>query len=250
MIRALRTIVGTLFCAFPLGSAIVTRQKLTGEKNTDLVTAEQLAGLEGKYGGFVKNVVRHVDDTGTDGDPYRIDQGGDRMSNGDGRHGYGETYAKYINLLRSDDSAKKTNVVEVGILKGSGLAMWSELFKGSNIFGFDIDPSNYQSNIPNLQERGYDPANTKVTSLDQTAVDEASIKTALGGERISMLVDDGCHTTQCAQNTFKAFMPYMEDRFVYFIEDGAWQSYMESDVFEFPNLNVHWDNDLAVIFRL
>merc|ERR1719235_1721985 len=99
-------------------------------------------------------------------------------------------------------------------------------------------------------ERGFDTTNTKVYSLDQTAIDEKQIELALGGGRISMLVDDGCHTEQCAINTYKAFLPRMEDRFVYFIEDAAWQPYMEWDIKKYPDLNVHFNGELTVIFRL
>merc|ERR1719343_1703822 len=160
------------------------------------------------------------------------------MSRKRGHHGYGAVYANFINRLRSQGDGKPT-VAEVGILKGSGLAMWSKVFEGSDIFGFDIDPSNYRSNLVSLRNNGFNPARTWVQALDQTDVHPEKLQAALGGRRLSMLVDDGCHTAVCARNTFVAFKPHMADRFLYFIEDGACSPQLRQKIKQrFPQLRV------------
>jgi len=214
------------------------------------VTSEQLSELETKYGGFVQGVHRNVPAHGAGGDGYTEHQGGDRMSHELGHHDYGTVYADFINRLRLQGVVNLA-IAEVGILKGSGLAIWSEVFKGGTIFGFDIDPSNYQSNLGSLVEEGFDPSRTQVQTLDQTDVDMEKLKVALAGRRLSMLVDDGCHTEACARNTFVAFRPYMADRFVYFIEDGACSPSLQQEIKQgFPELSMETHGPMIVIFRL
>ena len=78
--------------------------------------------------------------------------GGDRMFH----HGYAAVYAKHLQPFVGRRFDPLT-VVEAGILRGSGLAMWSELFPRADIIGLDIDLSHVRENLPNLKECGAFP---------------------------------------------------------------------------------------------
>lgn len=185
------------------------------------VLPEQLAQLEKKYGGLVTGVVRTTRAHAKGGDGYHVHQGGDRfLPDGiAGHHNYGGAYAEYLNKL-FDSQTPIQQVAEVGILKGSGIAMWLELFLGSKVYGFDLDPSNFEANRGNLKKLGMNDANLKIVTMDQTLDNSKMLEDQIGGQ-FSFIVDDGCHTEICARMTIKSFLPRMTDKFVYIIEDGA-----------------------------
>merc|ERR1719335_1564206 len=92
----------------------------------------------------------------------RIHHGGDRMKN----HHYAPFYAKYLTkYLEGRKSTEAPTIVEFGILTGTGLAMWSDLFPDSSIFGFDLDPQNFELNRKHLKDRGFKDSRVKVTQM-------------------------------------------------------------------------------------
>jgi len=230
----------TLFCLFlavptEVLPAMVTKKQTTkflstmDASNTShlltstshpAVTAEQLGKLEEQYGGFVSDVVRREKAQGI-GAGYRVHQGGDRFVHGNetSTHDYGQAYAEYLNKL-FDSGSPVQQVGEVGILKGSGVAMWLKLFPTSKVYGFDLDPSIFEANRANLKQRGMNDANLLIVKMDQTLDNSAMLKAKVGG-RFSFIVDDGCHTEFCAWMTIKSFLPIMDQKFVYIIEDLA-----------------------------
>ena len=73
--------------------------------------------------------------------------GGDRMLH----HGYGPTYARY---LRPFLGGRNLTVAEFGILKGTGLAIWCDLFTDARVIGLDIDLGHFEENRSRLARRG------------------------------------------------------------------------------------------------
>ena len=73
--------------------------------------------------------------------------GGDRMLH----HGYGPTYARY---LQPFVGARNLTVAEFGILNGTGLAIWCDLFTDARVIGLDIDLSHFEGNRSALERRG------------------------------------------------------------------------------------------------
>jgi len=198
------------------------RGLLVKDKHEGDVSPEELARLEEKYGGYVANVTRRVHSQGGGGDHYVIHQGGDRFipgHNHKNQHNYGKTYTEYLNKLFHSQTPIQ-QVAEVGILKGSGVAMWLELFPDSEVYAFDIDPSNFEANRGNLKKLGMNDANLKVVTMDQTLDNSRMLQDQVGGQ-FTFIVDDGCHTRQCARLTIKSFLPRMTDTFLYIIEDSA-----------------------------
>jgi len=57
------------------------------------------------------------------------------------RHGYGKCYAEFLKPLLMNLENQHITLVEIGILNGSGLAIWCDLFPRARVIGFDIDLS-------------------------------------------------------------------------------------------------------------
>src|SRR4030042_4542522 len=98
-------------------------------------TIEWLVGTEIKYGGIETNVPRNKV---SPKDPRTKEQlsrggmvGGDRMLH----HGYAKKYSEYLLPYVKKDTP--LTVTEFGILKGTGLSIWCDLFQNARILGLD-----------------------------------------------------------------------------------------------------------------
>jgi len=140
--------------------------------------------------------------------------GGDRMLH----NGYGEIYSRCIKSLES--CADVRAVIEVGILKGSGLAIWCDLFPKSRIVGLDIDLSHFEENLEDLERRGAFKGNYPIVrEFDQLNPDVESISQALEGQKVSLVIDDGLHSEEAIVNTWNAINSFLAQKFVYVVED-------------------------------
>lgn len=138
--------------------------------------------------------------------------GGDRMT----RHGYATYYSKHL----MDRTNIKT-IVECGILKGTGLAIWSQLFPNADIIGLDIDVSHTQNNLQFLKDKGaFQHKAPELYEYDQFADNQEKINEILKGRTIDIAIDDGHHSDSSITNTLDTLMPHLSKQFVYFIEDN------------------------------
>gem|GEM_PF-1612825 len=103
------------------------------------------------YGGTIKILERRKV---SEHDPRTQQQllSGDRMSRIE--HNYAPVYEECLRPYLHKEN-KKLVIAEVGILKGTGLALWSDLFEHARILGFDIDLSYVHENMPDLIARGH-----------------------------------------------------------------------------------------------
>lgn len=183
------------------------------EKPRDLFAAgsfEWLALTENHYGGFQLSGVSS-----------KTHRGGDRMS--PHYHGYGRCYAEFLKPYLSAPSAGPKILVEVGILNGSGLAIWCDLFPSARVIGLDINLSNFQTNRGSLQKLGAFQKNVpEVYSFDQLDPCKAgnALRDVLSESRIDIAIDDGCHSIESIDITFESIRPFLANRFIYFIEDN------------------------------
>lgn len=161
--------------------------------------------------------------------------GGDRMT----RHGYATYYNKHL--------SKCTNVktiLECGILKGTGLAIWSQLFPNADIIGLDIDISHAQNNMQFLKDKGaFKHKEPELYEFDQFANNQEKIKEILKGRTIDIAIDDGHHSDISITNTLDTLLPHLSKKFVYFIEDNntvknLLQTYEKMYVYNYKKLTV------------
>ncbi len=165
--------------------------------------------------------------------------GGDRMVH----HGYSKHYAKHLLPFLADN---RKVIVEVGILKGTGLAVWSLLFPHAKIVGMDIDPSHFRENEDALRARGAFSLNEPpIIEFDQLAPDLAKLNEALSDDRIEIFCDDGHHSDEAIMNTLRAVRPYLAENFVYFIEDN--ETVARKIEAEMPDLKIFSYDKLTVL---
>ena len=72
--------------------------------------------------------------------------GGDRFNKF--FHSYHDNYTRYLEPIRKSDRLKI--ILEIGILNGTGLAIWDEYFDNKRIYGFDYNLGNFEQNKNNL----------------------------------------------------------------------------------------------------
>ena len=183
-------------------------------------SAEWFVETEIKYGGIVYNVVRNHLSPHDPRYPAYIGTtgrtGGDRMSH----HGYAPQYSQYIQAYLT--TAEPLVVVEIGILKGTGLAIWSDLFPESRVIGLDIDLTHVRGNLPNLRASGaFAKKDVEVYEFDQFVPNRVYLGQLLAGDRIDICIDDGVHRPDAILTTIDSVIPHLNDQFVYFIEDNA-----------------------------
>ena len=185
---------------------------------------EWLALTESRYGGFKT------------GSATGENRGGDRMS--PFFHGYGETYAEFLKPLFANQKERIT-LVEVGILNGSGLAIWCDLFPNARIIGLDLDLRNFNKNRAFLESHGAFSKNTpELFEFDQLDLPKARtiLRDVLGDAKVDIAIDDGCHSIESIEITLEAILPHMANSFVYFVEDN----FDTFDGLAHKHTNFHW----------
>jgi len=188
-------------------------------KNSKPASPEWLIGKEIQYGGLVTDVPRRKV---SDSDPRSAKElamggmiGGDRMLH----HGYASSYSKHLLPFASGSWAG--NFVEVGILKGSGLAIWCDLFPKARVMGFDIDLSHTRENLPYLKSEGaFQEGEPELFEFDQFKDNRSYLAGILNGSKIEICVDDGLHSDESIMKTLASVWPNLADHFVYFVEDN------------------------------
>jgi hypothetical protein len=120
-------------------------------------------------------------------------------------HRYHETYPLYLERFQNYSGS----MIEVGLLEGSSLNMWLNLFPNMHIYGLDINPEKFI----NKGER------YTILKADQSK-EEDLIRVAqeIKGP-INFICDDGSHIPEHQLLTFNKLFPLLEVGGVYIIED-------------------------------
>jgi len=206
-----------------------------------------LIAKEIKYGGKIINVPilsisKH--------DPQKKDKisspgmiGGDRMMQKD--HNYAGKYAQYLLPFLKK---KGITLIEIGILKGTGLAIWSDLFKKANIIGLDIDLSYFKKNISVLKKYGAFKTNQpKLFTFDQFENNKIYLNKILKNNKVDICIDDGDHSNEAIMNSLSDIKPFLSDDFVYFVEDNKKVHAIIKKTF--PDFKVESCEELTIITR-
>jgi FkbM family methyltransferase len=205
-----------------------------------------LIDKERHYGGIITNVPRNKVSIY---DPRTKEEilsggmtGGDRMSS----HDYAWEYAEYLAPFVQKN--KQITLIEIGILYGTGLAIWSDIFADGHIIGLDIDLSHINANMDNLKMLGAFKNNPPyIYEFDQFVDNTEYLGRLLGGKKIDICIDDGIHSAEAIMCTMKSMIPHLSESFVYFIEDN---SYIHKTVEEtYPDFSVYAYGELTVVCR-
>ena len=212
-------------------------------RSDNLSDPEYLQFLELKFGGYVTDVTATIksDDVSTIYEGNHT--GGDRMNVF--FHNYSEKYSQYLKPLRH--SKKTIHLLEIGILNGTGLAVWDEYFDVKRIYGFDYDLGNFEQNKNHLLELGaFRKELPTVKFFDQFADNSQTLRETFGTHKLDVVIDDAYHSDETIINTFNELQPYLNESFIYFIEDNrtAWKKLQK----KYPQYNFDYnDNELTVV---
>lgn len=143
-------------------------------------------------------------------------RGGDRMT--EKINNYAPIYSKYLSNMENEPSV----IVEIGVLNGTGLAIWSDLFPDSRVVGLDIDLSHYWGNKQTLENLGaFKNNNVEVYEFDQLHHNNNEILSKIfSKEKIQFLIDDGLHLNESILNSINDFLPFLDKHFLYVVEDN------------------------------
>ena len=167
-------------------------------------------------------------------------------------HNYAPIYASF---LKNYIDVNGINIAEIGILMGTGLAIWSDVFINGSVFGFDIDLSNYNNNYNNLKDKGaFTHNNVNVFNFDQYD-DNSNYLNKINSDKFDIVIDDGIHDYQSVISTLDSFMPNLKDNFIYFIEDVPNEYIPDIEEFhklvkkKYPYLLIYYENQISVLTR-
>jgi hypothetical protein len=172
----------------------------------------RLVAMELKFGGQSHGTKRHVSplDLREESMTCRI-KGGDRMGT---KHKYASVYAAHLIGF----VGKPITLVEVGVFRGVGLAIWCDLFPSGYIVGLDIDLSHYGEAVPGLIRRGAFTKNRpRLRTYDQLA--PCCLEDALKGRKIDVYIDDGLHTDEAILSSLLHAKQYFSVDAGIFLED-------------------------------
>jgi hypothetical protein len=159
-------------------------------RHDSLSDPEYLQFLEIKHDGYITEVPATIDSSKVK-KIYSGSHTGGRMNVF--FHDYSFKYSEYLTpLSQSDDLIR---ILEVGILKGTGLAVWSEYFNNKEIYGFDYDLGNFEDNKSYLIELGAFKDGLPITMFyDQFADNSETLKKTFGDNKLDVVVDDAFHS--------------------------------------------------------
>lgn len=155
--------------------------------------------------------------------------------------GYAQIYASCL----CHRELERIVLVELGVLLGVGLAVWCDVFPSARVIGLDIDI--HRMDMAVLRRRGaFEYNSPTIHFLDELHEDAPRrLHHILRGERIDVMIDDALHDDASILKAMDFALPYMADRFVYFIEDNDSVARMVSR--KYPHLNVVSHGRLTVV---
>ena len=164
-------------------------------------------------------------------------------------HSYIEVYEEIFAHYRR----ATTNFLEIGVLAGSSMRMWTEYFDTSKVYGIDIDerPLNGMFDLRPMLAEGFD-----IKFFDASLHNE--VEKHFAGVVFDVIIDDASHAIQHQMENYKNFKPHLSKGGIYVVEDvadiDAHQSMFESmdptkniKIYDRRHLKNRFDDVLVVL---
>lgn len=125
-------------------------------------------------------------------------------------HSYIEVYEEILSPYRQ--TAK--NILEIGLMSGESLRMWTEYFSG-NVWGIDCSetPIDGMADLRPLIAEG----SHRIVIGDATSKED--INKHFKGVKFSVIIEDASHDISQQLAIYKTLKPYLNKGFIYIIED-------------------------------
>ena len=190
-------------------------------KHAAIGSRNWLIEREVRYGGYVSGVRRNIVSQFDRRNPEQLATGemigGDRMS--PLHHDYGRLYEDI--LAPFVHCRHRLTIVECGILRGTGLAIWSDLFPQGRIVGLDIDLGHFNSHYDKLISRGaFSNGYPELYEYDSYVDNRTFLANILKGDAIDIFIDDASHSNESILTNFRSAKIHLARNFVYVIEDN------------------------------
>lgn len=117
------------------------------------------------------------------------------------------------------------NILEIGMLDGGSLALWSEVFPSAKIVGIDLEADRGDSEYFKwyVKQRGRQDKIKTYWGTDQTDTDALlNICRKEFDQPIDLIVDDASHYYEQTKASFEFLFPKLRPGGLYIIEDWAW----------------------------
>ena len=138
-------------------------------------------------------------------------KGGDKTSIG---KGFTTSYESLFVTIKNNP----INLLELGVLCGKSLAMWSDYFTNGMIYGIDISLENFYENKFILKKNGaFKYNNVKVYETDITKNNFVDLIHDM--PNFDIIIDDALHQPDVQLNNFKILFPKLNRGGYYIIED-------------------------------
>jgi tRNA A58 N-methylase Trm61 len=114
----------------------------------------------------------------------------------------------------------ESTVLEIGVLKGTGLFLWALAKPDGRIVGLDHNLANVQSNWENLKRNAGTIVNTpEIYEFDCYFPNESKLGDFFLPNEIRLVIDDGPHTVEAVCTVARALLPFLAEDCWYLIED-------------------------------
>jgi SAM-dependent methyltransferase len=125
---------------------------------------------------------------------------------GSNLHDYCKKYEKYLKF----DRTEPINIMEIGVLGGSSLKMWTDYYYNSNILGIDINPNSKE----------YEGKNIDIEIGSQNDINFLNRITNKYG-KFDLIIDDGSHNSSDVITSFENLFYSLNSGGVYVVEDSC-----------------------------
>lgn len=113
-------------------------------------------------------------------------------------------------------------VVEIEILDGSGLALWSEVFPDARLVGIDSQRDLFDANIQTLVALGAFGRSIipHVLEVDAYRPNAGTLSALSSLGPVEVVIDDGPHTFDAIERMARALRPFLAESFLSIVEDN------------------------------
>ena len=158
------------------------------------------------------------------------------------------TYLDVYEMLFAPRQNKEMKLLEIGVLFGESLKLWSKYFKNVDIWGIDtFERYGFGAVASNLL--GYDVINLhKVNSFSDDGKVERD-KFLENSPKFDIIIDDGHHASISQVKTFNNCIDKLNVGGIYIIEDiKAWDNHLEFVIENIPEIEIINMNDQPTPF--
>lgn len=163
----------------------------------------------------------------------------------------GHTYLPYYEKLFSSYKNKSVKLLEVGVLVGESLKLWSYYFKKGTIYGMDIFCREWDHIAESACD--FETVKTRLSQFKNVRLINANCQNRQEIDNhqlpeFDIIIDDGPHTLEAQLTTFSNLKHKLKIGGVYIIEDVKDENikYIQNEIIGCKVLNLqHEKNDLS-----